>query len=75
MAIATPTKKSLSWLGQPSWVVPEATICTRSAPSTVPRTDPRPPVIDVPPMTTAAMTASSRPEPTDWSRVEVPEAR
>jgi hypothetical protein len=29
-------------------------------------------MIDVPPMTTAAMTASSLPEPTDWSSVEVP---
>ena len=29
-------------------------------------------MIDVPPMTTAAMTASSLPLPTDWSSVEVP---
>ena len=29
-------------------------------------------MIEVPPMTTAAMTASSLPVPTDWSRVEVP---
>ena len=29
-------------------------------------------MIEVPPMTTAAITASSLPEPTDWSSVEVP---
>ena len=29
-------------------------------------------MIDVPPITTAAITASSLPAPTDWSSVEVP---
>ena len=67
-----PTNRSDSCELQPSWVTPEVTVCTSSAPSSVPSTDPRPPMIDVPPITTAAITASSLPVPTDWSSVEVP---
>ena len=67
-----PTNRSDSWEFQPSWVTPEVTVWTSSAPSRVPSTEPRPPMIEVPPMTTAAMTASSLPVPTDWSSVEVP---
>jgi hypothetical protein len=68
----TPTNRSDSCDFQPSWVTPDVTVCTSSAPSRVPSTEPRPPMIEVPPMTTAAMTASSLPLPTDWSRVDVP---
>ena len=57
---------------QPAGSPPRSTVCTSSAPSTVPSTEPRPPMIEVPPMTTAAITASSLPVPTFWPRVEVP---
>ena len=67
-----PTNRSDSCELQPSWVTPEVTVWTSSAPRSVPSTEPRPPMIDVPPMTTAAITASSLPVPTDWSSVEVP---
>jgi ribose/xylose/arabinose/galactoside ABC-type transport system permease subunit len=70
-----PTNRSDNCEGQPSCVTPDLTVCTSSAPSRVPSTEPRPPMIDVPPITTAAITASSWPEPTDWSRLEVPLAR
>ena len=72
MMMEMPTNRSDSCDLQPSWVTPEVTVCTSSAPSKVPSTDPRPPMIEVPPMTTAAMTASSLPLPTFWPRVEVP---
>ena len=72
MMMKIPTNRSDSCDRQPSWVTPEVTVCTSSAPSNVPSTEPRPPMIDVPPMTTAAMTASSLPLPTFWSRFEVP---
>src|SRR5690606_24213482 len=61
MTMKMPTKRKPSWVGQPSWVTPETTVCTRIAPSRVPTTLPRPPMIEVPPMTTAAMTCSSLP--------------
>ena len=48
-------------LGMPMWTAPVRITVMRSAPKTEPRMLPSPPASGAPPMTTAAMTSSSRP--------------
>src|SRR4029453_7943573 len=62
----TPMNRAVSSLGQPSRVTAAETVPTSRAPSTVPNTVPRPPRMLVPPMTTAAITWSSKPVPQAW---------
>src|SRR4029450_8354248 len=62
----TPMNRAVSSLGHPSRVTAALTVPTSRAPSTVPSTVPRPPRMLVPPMTTAAITWSSKPVPTAW---------
>src|SRR4029453_3867181 len=62
----TPMNSAVSSLGHPSRVTAALTVPTSRAPRMVPSTVPRPPRMLVPPMTTAAITCSSKPVPTAW---------
>jgi hypothetical protein len=54
-----PVKTSCQFESMWSSDMPFASVANTSVPSTVPTTEPRPPAIEVPPMTTAVTASSS----------------
>src|SRR5262249_13790809 len=61
MTMMAPVPISWTQWGQPIWEQPDWRTCMIRAPISEPRTEPSPPARLPPPMTTAAMTLSSRP--------------